>query len=138
MCMSLCSCVCVTDIDECKDSPCLNNASCVQGAGSFTCVCELGYTGVLCETGELCFSHSGGRKASSSRGNSFFLFLRQLSHLADVLVRRVSQFTFAKRSKLRLHLNSALSCAHTQCLRTTARKLIENSFTNLSPLVINC
>lgn len=44
--------MCVTDVDECKDMPCLNNALCVQGAGSFTCVCNAGYTGVLCETGE--------------------------------------------------------------------------------------
>ncbi|KAK1896798.1 Sushi nidogen and EGF-like domain containing protein 1 [Dissostichus eleginoides] len=48
--MSVSVCVCVTDIDECKDRPCLNDALCVQGAGTFTCVCEPGYTGVLCET----------------------------------------------------------------------------------------
>lgn len=61
MSVSLCRRVFLADIDECSDDPCLNNASCVQGAGSFTCVCEPGYTGVLCETGELCFSFSEGK-----------------------------------------------------------------------------
>jgi len=67
----LCPCVCVTDIDECEDRPCLNNASCVQGTGSFTCVCVPGYTGVLCETGERGFSQS------SLQGNIFYCFLHQ-------------------------------------------------------------
>lgn len=56
--MSVCVCVCA-DIDECDDRPCLNNGVCVQGAGDFTCVCDPGYTGDLCETGEqrgnICF-----------------------------------------------------------------------------------
>uniref|UniRef100_A0A8C7YEY0 Sushi, nidogen and EGF-like domain-containing protein 1 n=1 Tax=Oryzias sinensis TaxID=183150 RepID=A0A8C7YEY0_9TELE len=39
-------------IDECEDRPCMNNASCTQGIGTFTCACQPGYIGVLCETGE--------------------------------------------------------------------------------------
>lgn len=74
----MCVCVCFTDIDECKGMPCLNNGSCVQGAGSFTCLCEAGYTGVLCETGELgvfwFFSAHGG-KVGISLQRKYFLLL---------------------------------------------------------------
>lgn len=52
----LCVCVCVrvlpADIDECQENPCLNGAQCIEGKGSFTCQCEAGYSGSVCETGE--------------------------------------------------------------------------------------
>ena len=40
------------DIDECESSPCKNNGSCVDGIGSYTCVCSQGYTGEECEIGK--------------------------------------------------------------------------------------
>uniref|UniRef100_A0A8C2GT15 Sushi, nidogen and EGF-like domains 1 n=1 Tax=Cyprinus carpio TaxID=7962 RepID=A0A8C2GT15_CYPCA len=57
-CVCVCVCVCVymcllpADIDECQEPPCLNGAQCIQGVGNFTCVCQAGYTGFLCESGE--------------------------------------------------------------------------------------
>lgn len=61
----------VSENDVCRDRPCSNNASCVQSGVTFTCVCEPGYTGVLCETGE----HSPGEKVGiSSWEEMFFVF----------------------------------------------------------------
>ncbi|CAH1258920.1 NOTCH3 [Branchiostoma lanceolatum] len=39
----------VSDIDECASSPCRNGGTCVDQAGSFSCTCDRGYTGVHCE-----------------------------------------------------------------------------------------
>uniref|UniRef100_H3D7T0 Versican core protein n=1 Tax=Tetraodon nigroviridis TaxID=99883 RepID=H3D7T0_TETNG len=38
-----------TKVDECQPNPCLNGATCVDGPGSFSCVCMPSYTGELCE-----------------------------------------------------------------------------------------
>jgi hypothetical protein len=42
----------VTDIDECLTNPCLNGATCINNAGSYTCRCPVGKTGKNCETGQ--------------------------------------------------------------------------------------
>lgn len=47
-------CVCV-DIDECSSYPCQNGGTCTDGVNSFTCHCPPGFTGTLCETGEINF-----------------------------------------------------------------------------------
>lgn len=54
VCVYVCVCLCLlpADIDECQETPCLNGAQCIQGVGNFTCVCQAGYTGFLCESGE--------------------------------------------------------------------------------------
>lgn len=39
------------DIDECTSMPCMNGY-CVDGVNQFTCSCDPGYTGALCETGK--------------------------------------------------------------------------------------
>lgn len=46
------------DIDECATGAdeCMNGASCVNTAGSYLCTCEPGWTGRLCQTGELIWS----------------------------------------------------------------------------------
>lgn len=80
--------VCVADIDECKDRPCFNNATCVRGAGAFTCVCEPGYTGVLCETGE-----RGESRHHSPEEIFSAAFYIKLSLLADASFQRASQST---------------------------------------------
>ena len=33
------------DIDECLDDPCDSNATCTNTAGSYTCECNIGFTG---------------------------------------------------------------------------------------------
>ena len=40
------------DINECDSSPCENGARCEDGVNEFTCVCEPGWEGSRCETGE--------------------------------------------------------------------------------------
>lgn len=42
---------CFTDVDECLDRPCLNGGTCINNAGSYTCRCPVGYTGMNCEQG---------------------------------------------------------------------------------------
>lgn len=37
------------NVDDCKYSPCLNNAKCVDRIGSYECICEDGWAGHNCE-----------------------------------------------------------------------------------------
>ena len=48
--------LCASDVDHCSSDPCLNGGTCVEhsnGTG-FSCLCEFGYEGELCNQGE-CF-----------------------------------------------------------------------------------
>lgn len=36
--------------DDCVSAPCAHGATCVNGVGSFTCTCQGGFTGALCQT----------------------------------------------------------------------------------------
>lgn len=40
---------CEQDIDECESNPCLNNATCWDQVGLYSCNCSANYTGVNCE-----------------------------------------------------------------------------------------
>ena len=42
----------ISDIDYCLNVTCKNAGSCVDGIKNFTCSCQIGYTGDLCETGK--------------------------------------------------------------------------------------
>lgn len=39
------------DIDDCFSDPCLNGAVCLDGANRYGCICNAGYTGQDCQTG---------------------------------------------------------------------------------------
>lgn len=41
---------CSVDIDECEETTCYNNGSCIDGIASYQCACAFGYTGTSCET----------------------------------------------------------------------------------------
>lgn len=40
---------CEIDIDECKDTPCLNGGVCHDLINSFKCTCAIGFTGSRCQ-----------------------------------------------------------------------------------------
>ncbi|KAG7457214.1 hypothetical protein MATL_G00244140 [Megalops atlanticus] len=40
---------CETDIDDCASGPCYNGGHCIDMVDQFHCVCDLSYTGELCE-----------------------------------------------------------------------------------------
>ena len=43
---------CQTNIDDCEDVDCSGNGQCLDGVNSFMCVCDPGYTGLLCDNTE--------------------------------------------------------------------------------------
>ena len=51
---------CFLDINECEDTPCQNNGTCVNTDGGYNCNCtRTGYTGTVCQTGNIvCYLHN--------------------------------------------------------------------------------
>ena len=43
---------CHENINDCRGSPCLNGATCVDLVNSFQCICREGWTGDLCDQGK--------------------------------------------------------------------------------------
>ena len=41
-----------TDQDDCIEHECVNGGSCVDGVNEYTCNCQAGYTGQLCQTSQ--------------------------------------------------------------------------------------
>jgi len=48
----------LTDRDECLQNPCVNNSTCINTPGSYTCRCGTGWTGKHCELGKYFITHN--------------------------------------------------------------------------------
>jgi hypothetical protein len=44
-------CTCFIDKNECEESPCLHNGTCINNEGSYKCDCTVGWMGKDCNTG---------------------------------------------------------------------------------------
>ena len=42
-----------TDVNECNSAPCRNGGTCTDLPGGFTCQCESGWEGPVCDQGKL-------------------------------------------------------------------------------------
>ena len=43
----------ISEVHECKSSPCMNGGSCEDKVNSYECSCVGGYTGEHCESGKI-------------------------------------------------------------------------------------
>ena len=41
----------IAEVDNCQSVTCLNGATCMNSIHNFSCSCDLGYTGSLCQSG---------------------------------------------------------------------------------------
>ena len=79
----------VSDINDCANNSCLNNATCIDRINGYTCNCSIGFTGVFCETGEILILHAlrmYGNLSLVTRilsWNVFYVFQRNVSRLAE-------------------------------------------------------
>lgn len=53
---------CVTEVNECESSPCLNGGHCVDLVDNYTCVCLEPFVGQRCETGAWCPHAQGSQR----------------------------------------------------------------------------
>ena len=44
----------VLDIDECVSNPCLNEGTCGDEIGGYSCTCPQGFSGPTCDQGTVC------------------------------------------------------------------------------------
>ena len=49
--VTLGACVCIAVAGNCDTALCENGATCNNGVNSYTCLCDVGYTGILCDKG---------------------------------------------------------------------------------------
>ena len=50
--------VLLVDTAACLSNPCVNGGTCVEGRNLFTCICEAGFMGAICDVGTTIFFHS--------------------------------------------------------------------------------
>ena len=81
----------VSDINDCVNNSCLNNATCIDQINGYTCNCSIGFTGAFCETGEIFIWH-----AIRLYGNLSLVFWILLWNVFDVESRNVSSFVQSK------------------------------------------
>ena len=88
------------DIDECSSQPCQNNGICEDRENSYSCDCDLGYTGLDCETG-------------NERALIILLYHLFLS-LTDLISANVGECTkyWCRVSKLQTILNFLVSASN--------------------------
>ena len=53
-------------ISWCDQNPCRNGANCTQLANRFTCICESGWTGALCDVGMVSCNAAASQKGMGS------------------------------------------------------------------------
>jgi hypothetical protein len=46
---------CEVNTDDCANSPCINNGTCIDLVAGYKCICRVLYTGNHCESSELTF-----------------------------------------------------------------------------------
>ena len=47
------SLISISEINECNSLPCQNGGQCIDEINKYSCLCEAGFTGLNCETGNM-------------------------------------------------------------------------------------
>jgi hypothetical protein len=67
---------CEHNIDECAESPCLNEATCVDGINNYTCACQPGYTGRNCQVTTCAKEAAGFLTARNRMGKTILAIVK--------------------------------------------------------------
>lgn len=70
-------------VNECSSSPCNNNGHCVNLEAGYTCICQLGFDGERCESGQLIFLKI--MTIAYTRQNLLYGMLYKLQGLANLI-----------------------------------------------------
>ena len=81
-----CIIISFSDIDECEENDCKNNATCRDGVNSYNCLCLPGFTGNVCQTGKLKPSIDSGFTFPSLNHNKHCQLFSSKNFFAVVLV----------------------------------------------------
>ena len=66
--------------------PCVNNGTCTNQVGFYSCLCQLGYTGGSCQTGVYIFviDQHEMLKAGATRASNLIKFSRNMYNLTSI------------------------------------------------------
>ncbi|CAH1788337.1 unnamed protein product [Owenia fusiformis] len=99
-------------IIECASRPCLNGATCLDGLGTYTCVCRPGYSGVNCQrecdvNADLVFVVDSSGSIPEEDFQKVLDFLKYVVVELDVGISktRIGVITFFTNAIIRFHLN---------------------------------